>query len=90
MADDRAFAHVMAAFGEPFRDKEYPFPELDQGDVLLKLEVSGVCGSDVHQWQGKDPRTPLPLILGHEGVGRVVGIGGNADLIGCLPLVSDL
>ncbi len=75
---DRAFAHIMVQFGEPLRDKEYPFPDLEPGEVLLALEASGVCGSDVHQWQGKDPRIPLPIILGHEGVGRVVGIGGQA------------
>lgn len=39
------------------------------------LTASGVCGSDVHMYLGEDPRTPLPIILGHEGVGRVVAAG---------------
>jgi len=74
----RARAHVMTAFGEPLRDKEYPLPLPGPGQVLLKLEASGVCGSDVHQWRGLDPRVPLPLILGHEGVGRVEAVGASA------------
>jgi threonine dehydrogenase-like Zn-dependent dehydrogenase len=74
----RAFAHVLSEFGSRMRDKMYNKPELTPGQILLRLEVSGVCGSDVHQWQGKDPRVPLPLILGHEGVGRVEAIGGVA------------
>jgi threonine dehydrogenase-like Zn-dependent dehydrogenase len=44
--------------------------------VLVEVSVAGVCGSDVHMWRGQDPRTPLPIILGHEGVGRVVDTRG--------------
>ena len=73
----RAVARVLTEFGGPLRDKEYPLPKLEAGEVLLRLEVAGVCGSDVHQWQGGDPRVPLPIILGHEGVGRVEATGGR-------------
>jgi threonine dehydrogenase-like Zn-dependent dehydrogenase len=56
---------------------------LREGELLVELAASGVCGSDVHMWKGKDPRTPLPLILGHEGVGRVVDVRGDrADIFG--------
>jgi threonine dehydrogenase-like Zn-dependent dehydrogenase len=73
-----AYAHVLTRFGEALHDRRYPLPDPGPGEVLLRLEVSGVCGSDVHQWQGLDPRVPLPLIPGHEGVGRVVATGGEA------------
>lgn len=72
-----AHAHVLTRFGEPLRDRRYPLPSPGPGEILLGLEVSGVCGSDVHQCQGLDPRVPLPLIPGHEGVGRILAMGGT-------------
>jgi threonine dehydrogenase-like Zn-dependent dehydrogenase len=49
-------------------------PPLSEGQVLVKIAAAGVCGSDVHMWKGEDARTPLPIILGHEGVGTVVEV----------------
>jgi threonine dehydrogenase-like Zn-dependent dehydrogenase len=72
-----AKAMVMSAFGGPLEMQAIPIPELKPGEVLVKMTHAGVCGSDVHQWQGEDPRVPLPLILGHEGVGQVVAICGR-------------
>lgn len=74
----KALALVLNHFGEELRDKEYPLPDPAPGELVVALEVSGVCGSDVHQWLGQDPRVPLPLILGHEGVGRVARVGEPA------------
>lgn len=68
---------VLEAFGEPLRPKEIEVPELGEGQVLVMLEASGVCGSDVHMADGEDPRVPLPIILGHEGVGRAVKVRGK-------------
>ncbi len=67
-------AMVLQEFNKPLVEIEYPLLKLSRGEILVKLEASGVCGSDVHMWRGKDPRTPLPLILGHEGVGRVAEV----------------
>jgi len=67
---------VLEAFNEPLVLKEIDIPPLEQGQVLVKLLASGVCGSDIHMWKGEDPRIPLPIILGHEGVGKVVEVKG--------------
>lgn len=41
------------------------------GEVVLKIEAVGICGSDMHAWHGKDPRRVPGLVLGHEFVGRI-------------------
>jgi len=58
-----------------YRDEPDPIPGPD--DVLIKVEASGICGSDMHAYHGKDPRRVPPLILGHEAAGNVVS-GTNA------------
>lgn len=76
-------AAVLVDFNQPLELREYPLAPLAEGEVRVRIEAAGCCGSDVHMWTGKDPRTPLPLILGHEGIGRVHEIGGEkADLLG--------
>ena len=46
-------------------------------DVLIDLDCSGICGSDMHAFLGHDPRRPAPLILGHEAAG-VIASGPEA------------
>jgi len=53
-----------------YRDEPDPVPA--PGDVLVKVEATGICGSDMHAYHGKDPRRIPPLILGHEVAGSVV------------------
>ena len=62
--------------------KEYPIPEVEEGDILVKIEVAGVCGTDVHLWHSE--KTTTPMILGHENIGRVVekGEGVKTDAAG--------
>lgn len=57
--------------------REYPIPEIPANGGLVKVEMAGVCGSDVKYLHGKI-QLPLPLILGHEILGRVVKIGREA------------
>ncbi|MCA1792636.1 MAG: alcohol dehydrogenase catalytic domain-containing protein [Desulfotignum sp.] len=52
-----------------YRDE--PAPIFEQGDVLFKVEATGICGSDMHAYHGKDPRRVPPLILGHEVAGTI-------------------
>jgi len=68
---------ILEAFGEPLVMREMEIPPLEKGQVLVRLSASGVCGSDVHQRNGEDPRIPLPIILGHEGVGTVADLSGE-------------
>jgi len=53
-----------------YRDEPDPVPA--PGDVLMKVEATGICGSDMHAYHGKDPRRVPPLILGHEVAGSLV------------------
>jgi threonine dehydrogenase-like Zn-dependent dehydrogenase len=72
-----AKAMVLEKFNEPLVMKAFPISRLKEGEVLVKIEAAGVCGSDVHQWEGKDPRIRLPMILGHEGVGEIAELKGE-------------
>jgi len=51
--------------------QERPLPELVAGEVVLRIEAVGICGSDLHAWHGHDPRRQPGLVLGHEFVGRI-------------------
>ena len=54
-----------------------PEPVAGEGEVLLEVELAGICGSDLHAYRGHPgPRRP-PLVLGHEAVGSVPGRSGR-------------
>jgi threonine dehydrogenase-like Zn-dependent dehydrogenase len=62
--------------------REFPLPEPQPGWVLLKMEMSGICGTDKHTYQGfvtqyGERKIELPLIQGHENVGTIAAIGGK-------------
>lgn len=57
--------------GSAFELKELAFPELKDGELLVRLTGATVCGSDRHTVQGRRS-SPSPSVLGHEGVGEVV------------------
>jgi len=48
-----------------------PMPEAAPGEVVLRIEAVGICGSDMHAWHGHDPRRKPGLVLGHEFVGAI-------------------
>ena len=50
-----------------YRDE--PGPRLAAGEVVLRIDAVGICGSDMHAYHGHDPRRIPPLILGHEFAG---------------------
>ena len=69
-------AAVVHAFGKPLAIEEVPVPEVGPGRVLIKVEASGVCHTDLHAASGDWPVKPTPpFIPGHEGSGHVVAIG---------------
>ena len=72
-----AKAVVLKEFDAPLETQTFPLVTLRAGEVRVRIKAAGVCGSDVHMWRGEDPRTPLPMILGHEGVGEVAEINGR-------------
>ena len=70
-------AAVLEAFGQPLEIREYPDPgDPGAGEALVSVDMSGICGTDVHLWQGQ-LSIPLPNIMGHESAGRIVRIGAG-------------
>lgn len=68
-------AHVAVLTAlEHFDVKEYPIPPVGDGDILVKVEGCGVCGTDAHEFR-KDPFSLIPVALGHEGTGTIVAMG---------------
>lgn len=60
--------------------REVPVPSIGEEDVLLEVAAVGVCGSDLHQWQGSHSwRVTYPCILGHEFAGTVVKCGSRVS-----------
>jgi 2-desacetyl-2-hydroxyethyl bacteriochlorophyllide A dehydrogenase len=57
-------------------------PTLEQGEVILKIEAVGICGSDMHAYHGHDPRRKPGLVLGHEFCGTVFESASPAYAVG--------
>ena len=58
--------------------REIPVPQIGEEDVLLKVDAVGVCGSDLHQYHGKNSwRVNYPVVLGHEFAGVVAELGSR-------------
>ena len=58
--------------GLPFEARSVPLPErLGPGEVLVRISLATICGSDLHTVDGRRP-APCPCVLGHEAVGEVV------------------
>ena len=73
-----ARASVLESFNTPLRLRDYPVPDVEPGAILVRTEMAGICGTDVHLWKGELP-IPLPLILGHETVGRIEQLGQGVE-----------
>jgi L-iditol 2-dehydrogenase len=61
--------------------REVPVPEIGDEDVLLKVEAVGICGSDLHQYAGKQSwKVNYPVILGHEFAGVIAKLGSRVKV----------
>src|SRR6058998_2028141 len=70
----------LPAVGAPLRVAQRPVPEPGPGDVRVKVEACGVCGSDVFlQKGGFGPGVAMPVIPGHEASGVVDALGPEVD-----------
>jgi L-iditol 2-dehydrogenase len=56
------------------RLEELPLPRVGPGEMLVRVEASGICGSDLMEWYRKDK---VPLVLGHEIAGVVAEVGAG-------------
>lgn len=87
MPADRVVAATLIEPGK-YELREYPFPEPGPGSVLVRMELSGICGTDKHTYQGyttqyagtgEGKQIRFPIIQGHENVGTVATVGGSAE-----------
>ncbi len=85
MSSESVLAATLVQPGH-YEVREYPLPEPGPGCVLVKMELSGICGTDKHTYQGyinqyagigDGKKIRFPIIQGHENVGTVAAIGGN-------------
>lgn len=67
-------AAVLRAYQEPLVIEDITLDDPGPGEVVVRLAATGVCHSD-HHMLGGDFKTPLPVILGHEGAGVVEAVG---------------
>jgi threonine 3-dehydrogenase len=59
-----------------------PVPEIGSDDVLIRVNKTGICGTDIHIWKWDDwaaQTVPVPMITGHEFAGEIVEIGSNVQ-----------
>lgn len=72
-------AMVLKEVGAPLALEDRPLPTPGPGEVLLKVEACGVCRTDQHIADGELPPPRLPLVLGHQVVGRAVALGEGVE-----------
>ena len=70
---------VLEAPGRPLVLRERPVPEPGDGEVLLEVSACGVCRTDLHLVDGELPDPTLPVVPGHEIVGRVLSAGAGVS-----------
>src|SRR6516225_8717630 len=87
MSGNQVLAATLVEPGK-YEVREYPFPEPEAGCVVVKMELSGICGTDKHTYQGyttqyagtgEGKQIRFPIIQGHENVGTVAAVGGSAE-----------
>jgi threonine dehydrogenase-like Zn-dependent dehydrogenase len=90
---DTSRAAVLRRFKDPLAIEAVPVPrDLEPQAILVRMEACSICGTDVHLWQGElSLKVDLPVIIGHEMVGRIVALGEAAthDTIGQKLKVGD-
>lgn len=73
-------AAVVTSFTAPLEIQEREVPDPGAGEVLVRLETSGLCHTDIHAAHGDWPVKPgLPFVPGHEGVGIVEKVGAGVS-----------
>ena len=68
--------------------REYPMPDIPEDAALMKMEVGGICGTDVKLY--KHPPSNAPTIMGHENIGIIAKAGRIRAELGWIPRHDDL
>jgi len=73
-------AAVVTDFHSPLEIQDLPIPEPGPGEVLVRIETSGLCHTDIHAAHGDWPVKPTPpFIPGHEGIGIIETLGAGVS-----------
>ena len=63
-----------------FRVAEVPDPTPGEGQIVVKVDACGVCGTDIHIMDGEFPPTPYPITPGHEFAGTIVAVADDVKM----------
>lgn len=73
-------SYELVEYGQPLKPRVHENPKPQGKEVLIRMNASGVCHSDIHIWHGDLPM-PMPLVMGHEIAGTVVDVGGDVTCV---------
>jgi len=83
-------AAVITAPRQPIEIWDIPIPALEPGALLVRVEISTLCGTDVHRWHGDLGAGPGPFVTGHEPCGVVEQMNGErTDILGAPVRLGD-
>src|SRR3954451_25251873 len=69
-------ALVLTDYGK-FELQDVERPKIGPNDVLVRVAACGICGSDVHGYDGSSGRRVPPIVMGHEAAGTVAEVGSG-------------
>jgi len=72
-------AAVIVRPNESVEIKEFPIPKVHPRAMLVRMKVSGICGTDIHIWRGHIRAIKYPVIPGHENVGVIHELGEEVE-----------
>src|SRR5262245_39997559 len=72
-------AMVLRQFGKPLALEERATPRANAGEILVRVSACAVCRTDLHVVDGELPQAKLPIVPGHEIVGRVETLGEGVE-----------
>ena len=73
---------------QPLEPGEMPVPEPGSGEILIQVTACGVCHTELDEIEGRLPPPRLPVIPGHQVIGRVAGMGPAAPDVRTPPAAS--